>query len=149
MRIRIIKNLSLDGLQTSKLRKLARTRFQQHASGGRVDFALHYLALLFCVAPSVAVDEMGAWLSSVSGEQLVTRVEQTFGFLFDRGDPLVSGLQRRASIRTLECLLRLVYHYVRPEHDAVHQGSFSPDGRDHAESARNVILEGDGGLVRT
>jgi hypothetical protein len=32
------------------------------------------------------------------------------------------------------------YSHIRPEQDAVHEGSYSPDERDRAESARNTIL---------
>ena len=46
----------------------------------------------------------------------------------------------RASVRGLETLLEVAYEFVRPEDDAVHEGSYSPDARDHAENARNVIF---------
>ncbi len=37
-------------------------------------------------------------------------------------------------------LLRLAYHHVRPDDDARHEGSYSPDTRDKAEHARNEIV---------
>ena len=37
-------------------------------------------------------------------------------------------------------LLRLAYCHVRIDHDAKHEGSYSPDTRDHAERARNEIV---------
>ena len=37
-------------------------------------------------------------------------------------------------------LLRLAYQHVRPVEDAEHEGSYSPDTRDHAEHARNGLL---------
>ncbi len=40
----------------------------------------------------------------------------------------------------LEVFLHLAYSHIRPEDDAVHHGSYSPDARDHAENARNSIL---------
>ena len=36
-------------------------------------------------------------------------------------------------------LFRLAYQHVRPVDDAEHEGSYSPDTRDHAERARNGI----------
>jgi hypothetical protein len=138
--IRIIRNLSLDDVQERKLLRLARTRFEQHASAGREDFALHYLALLFVLSPNAAVPVLEMWLSADTGAESIGRAERTFGFLFDPHDLLVSGLQQRASVSTLEHLLRLAYHHVRPEHDAVHKGVYSRNGRDHAQDARNLIL---------
>ncbi len=38
-------------------------------------------------------------------------------------------------------LLRLAYHHVRIEDDAAHEGSYTPDTRDDAESARNNIVK--------
>jgi hypothetical protein len=37
-------------------------------------------------------------------------------------------------------LVRLAYRHVRPGDDAVHEGSYSPDRRDHAERGRSAIL---------
>lgn len=37
-------------------------------------------------------------------------------------------------------LLRLAYRHVRPYDDARHEGGYSPDTRDHAERARNEIV---------
>ncbi len=37
-------------------------------------------------------------------------------------------------------LLRLAYQHVRREDDAHHEGSYSPDTRDHAEKSRNAVL---------
>lgn len=138
--IRIVKNLQLDEPQRRKLTTLSRKRFAQHASAGRTDFALYYLALLFVISPDSAIPDLESWLAAGQGADGVARAEQAFAFLFDRHDPIVSGLQGRASAVTLEKLLRLVYRYVRPEQDIVHKGVFSPDARDHAEGARDVIL---------
>lgn len=38
-------------------------------------------------------------------------------------------------------LLRLAYTYVRREDDLVHDGTYSPDVRDHAQHARSAILK--------
>ncbi|MHB8271153.1 NACHT domain-containing protein [Bradyrhizobium sp.] len=138
--IRIIKNLTLDQLQVRKLVALAKRCRAQHESLGQIEFALYYLALLFAVAPDLAFEELETWLASKNGAEGGERAIQTFSFLFDRHDPIVSGILKQASVSTLERLLRLVYHYVRPEHDVEHKGVFSPGARDNAESARNVIL---------
>lgn len=38
-------------------------------------------------------------------------------------------------------LLRLAYRHVRPEDDISHEGTYSPGPRDHAQRARNVLLD--------
>lgn len=38
-------------------------------------------------------------------------------------------------------LLRLAYKHVRPDDDISHEGTYSPGPRDHAQRARNVLLE--------
>nr|WP_093191712.1 hypothetical protein [Thiocapsa sp. KS1] len=38
-------------------------------------------------------------------------------------------------------LLRLAYHYVRPSEDVTHEGTYTPDGRDHAQDGRNALLK--------
>ncbi|MGA7451751.1 MAG: hypothetical protein WBW73_10940, partial [Rhodoplanes sp.] len=37
-------------------------------------------------------------------------------------------------------LVRLAYQHVRPDDDAQHEGSYSPDERDHAEQGRNALV---------
>lgn len=49
-----------------------------------------------------------------------------------------SGDDDRA--QTLGALVRLAYNVVRQEDDVRHEGAYSPDRRDHAESGRNVLL---------
>lgn len=50
----------------------------------------------------------------------------------------LSDLQFTPSV--LLKLMRLVYHHVRPSDDVRHEGGYSPDNRDDAESARNAIV---------
>lgn len=38
-------------------------------------------------------------------------------------------------------LLRLAYKHVRPDDDISHEGTYSPGPRDHAQRARNVLLD--------
>jgi len=90
--------------------------------------------------PDVAFASLRTWLNSAPKATRQTRAENTLGVLFDRHDPLVSVALANASTATLEALLHLAYSHIRPEDDAVHEGSYSPDARDHAEQARNSVL---------
>src|ERR1700733_5829295 len=95
---------------------------------------------MFILDPDKAFVTLRSWLNSASKATRQSRAENTLGVLFDRHDPLVSVALTTASTATLEALLHLAYSHIRPEDDAVHEGSYSPDTRDHAENARNSVL---------
>jgi hypothetical protein len=90
--------------------------------------------------PDAGVTDLAAWLDGAAPEDRRSRAEHTLGKLFDRHDSLISGALSRASIPTLEKLLQTAYSHIRPEHDAVHEGSYTPNERDRAEGARSAIL---------
>jgi hypothetical protein len=138
--IRIVRNLQLDEADKQRLLRVARRRHTRHISARNDEFALSYLALLLLVEPDSGINDLVAWLDSPASNDRRTRAEHTLGKLFDRHDSVIGGSLSRASIATLEKLLLTAYSHIRPEHDAVHEGSYSPDARDHAEGARNSIL---------
>jgi hypothetical protein len=138
--LRVVRNLRLDASERSRLFSTAKLRYAAHVKAKRDDFALSYLALMLLLDPDAAFATLRAWLNSAPKAVRQTRAENTLSVLFDRYDPLVSAALTTASTTTLEALLRLAYSHIRPEDDAVHQGSYSPDARDHAENARNSVL---------
>lgn len=84
---------------------------------------------------------MAQWIKG-SGGSATERAAQLFSSLFDPHHRNVATLPLTdLSIPCLEALLSLVYSKIRPEADAVHEGVFSPDARDNAETARNNILK--------
>jgi hypothetical protein len=139
--LHIVRNLSLDKDQNTKLLRAARRRFTKHAAARRDDYALRYLGLMLLLNINRTVDDLGSWIESANGADSRSRAEATLAFLFDRHDPLVSGALDSATVPTLEKFLRLAYFYIRPEHDISHEGVYSPGLRDNAESARNLILK--------
>jgi hypothetical protein len=65
-----------------------------------------------------------------------------FSLLFDH-DRRVGAVNLQRPDFTPDLLLRLArlaYRHVRPADDVQHEGSYSPDDRDHAERARGAIL---------
>ena len=106
----------------------------------RDDFALSYLALMLMLNPDAGLAPLRRWLNSAPKAVRKTRAENTLGALFDRYDPMIGVGLTTASTATLEALLRLAYSHIHPKDDAVHEGSFTPNARDHAENARNAIL---------
>ena len=137
--LRIFRNLDLSEHQSRQLIDFSRRRFSDHVEAGRADFALRYLALLLMLDLEHALDDLEAWINS-GPDTPKLKAERAFGALFERNDPLVSGVISEAPVAALERLLQLAYIYVRPEEDVVHEGAYTPGARDNAEGARGVIL---------
>ena len=141
--LKIVRNIEpgLDPVTRAQLYSTAKTRYADHVKAKRDDFALSYLALLLILNPDAALSAFRQWLNAAPKAIRQARAETTLNVLFDRYDPLVSVALTTASTKTLEALLHLAYSHIHPKDDAVHQGgSYTPDGRDHAENARNTIL---------
>ena len=69
------------------------------------------------------------------------RAVGTFAALFSHSNPVVFEIADRAQqARVLERLVRCAYAFIRPEGDQIHEGVYTPDTRDDAESARNFLL---------
>ena len=69
------------------------------------------------------------------------RAIETFARLFGDHDAAVfeiSDLARRT--HALGQLVRSAYAFIRHENDQVHEGTYSPNTRDHAETARYFLL---------
>ena len=138
--LQIIRNLQLDAKQRGQLFATTKKRFDAHAKAKKDDFARSYLALLLILDPDAGFASLRKWLNAGPKAARQARALTTLSVLFDRHDPLVSISLTTASTKTLEALLHLAYSHIRPQDDAVHEGSYSPDTRDHAENARNAIL---------
>jgi hypothetical protein len=138
--VRIVRNLRLDEAEKRRLLGLVRRRYTGHVAAARDDYALSYLAIILLLDPDTGANDLVSWLNSAALEARRSRAEHTLGKLFNRHDSFISGALSRASVATLESLLQTAYGHIRPEHDAVHEGSYSPDARDHAEGARSTIL---------
>ena len=138
--IRIFRNLHLSDAETVRLCRSARRRLAKHAAVGREDYVLGYLAALLWLNPDSGVGDLFDWIELAEPNTRRSRVQTALGRLFDRHDPFILRALPRASVQTLERLLQFAYANIRPEDDAVHDGVYSPDARDHAESARNAIL---------
>lgn len=138
--LQLVSRLELDEDKKKRLARMVRRRLAQHETKEKADRAMRYLALLLVVDSENAVSDLAAWFARPKPHQRRERAEQTLAFLFDRHDPVVPGLLSRLEVAGLEQLLLLAYRYVRPENDAVHEGSYTPDLRDHAENARSAVL---------
>ena len=114
------------------------TRYEADPAG---PLALVWLRGLF---RSDAVRGAHALIESLADDDglgIRERAIKTFAALFGTHDAIVfeiSDPTRRADV--LEKLVRCAYAFVRHEDDQVHEGVYSPNTRDDAETARNFLL---------
>ncbi|TPK07986.1 hypothetical protein FJ872_23520 [Mesorhizobium sp. B2-5-9] len=137
----ILRKFALDERLRLSLLKSINARFALSVSAAKEDFATANLGLLFVIDPDWAAGHLDEWIGSDEPASGQTRVARVLAALFDghhRG--LVVSALDRASVAMLARLLRFSYRHIRPKDDVYHVGSFSPDVRFNAESARNTIL---------
>lgn len=124
-----------DAAEFDRLRERALQRL-----GQQLPFPLHlvWLSTLMRIDPQAGVEKLADQLEIVEpseGSDAVTWLASLFG---DRQHAI--GLSdERFTPQLLLRLLRLAYRHVRIQDDAQHEGSYSPETRDHAERARNDI----------
>jgi hypothetical protein len=134
------ERIDLTPEQKKKLHKIAERRFAAHRAAGRSAEAKWSLAMLLLLDFKQGLSQLESWLNDAPPAQAKEHAELTFAFLFDRHNPTIPSVLPKAEVPDLERLLRVVYKHIRVEADADHEGSYSPNTRDHAESARNTIL---------
>jgi hypothetical protein len=106
------------------------------------ELSVPWLRGLLQLAPERGVDALTVVLASGLD---ATRAERLFAELFepDRGRhsrclPEIADPALRASV--LGRLVRLAYAYVRSDDDQQHEGVYTPNDRDSAQSARNWLI---------
>jgi hypothetical protein len=135
---------SADGAQLPRLENLAQRSLSEGLGG---PFADVWLPVLLQLNPERGVTVFERGLADVSPSARGPAVSW-FAKLFGR-DHRGTAIDLRNPAFTPSLLLRLVrlaYKHVRCAEDAHHEGSYSPDERDHAERAREAIL---GALLAT
>ena len=122
-------------------RFLASTARKKLTRGLSVTFANVWLATLLQLNPTEGVEAVERGLKNVAVSRRGAGV-QLFARLFD-SDYGAAGVNLSAPGFTPSLLLRLLrlsYQHIRVGEDAHHEGAFSPDTRDDAERARNIIF---------
>jgi hypothetical protein len=99
-----------------------------------------WLRSLFRVDVERATEIFEANLASLQEQDRAARAIAVFASLFGSRDtlPTFEDDVRRAVI--LGRLVRCAYRYVRPREDQEHEGAYSPDTRNLAETARGFLL---------
>jgi hypothetical protein len=136
----MVERINLESAERKRLFKIAENRLVAHQTAARIGESRWYLALLLILDFRKGLTHLENWLNGAAPEQAQENAEQTFAFLFDRHNPTIPSALSAATVQDIEGLLRLVYAHVSPELDQYHEGSYTPNTRDHAENARNTIL---------
>ncbi len=138
--LRLLRRLDLDESQRKRLLSITLRRLRTARAANDANAIRGCLAMVFLAHPDRAAVELADWLDGSSVSPQDARAQSCLGALFDRHAPSAAGDLQRASVTTLEAMVRLVYRYVRPEEDRQHDGVFKRNERDAAEGARNTIL---------
>ncbi|MDI1259211.1 ATP-binding protein [Aquabacterium sp.] len=103
-------------------------------------FAWVWLPVLIRLNPDEGVDQLEKVLNDL-GPLEQDQTLKWFSFLFgDRSDCADGVRDVEFTPALLLRLVRLAYRYVPPSGDAVHEGSFTPGLRDHAERGRGALV---------
>ncbi|XEG75446.1 hypothetical protein QA447_14795 [Pseudomonas sp. abacavir_1] len=102
-----------------------------------------WLTALMCLDPAKGTDTIERLLLPLEPAPTGQTID-IFGNIFgDRHNILRADLSSIDFTPTILLrLTRLAYLHVRPSDDIIHEGVYSPDSRDHAQSGRNSILSG-------
>ena len=103
--------------------------------------ALVWLRGLFRFDPERGTQALENALAAISDPRRTEHAIEVFAALFgDRDGVLLDIKNPSARAAILGRLVRCAYNYVRREEDQEHQGVYSPNTRDDAETARNFLL---------
>ena len=103
------------------------------------ELAFVWLPTLMRVDPELGASALEDRIRTVEPGELSEAVKW-FSVLFGERHDAINLKTPAFTPQLLLRLLRLAYSHVRPVDDAEHEGSYSPDTRDHAERARNEIV---------
>ena len=103
--------------------------------------AIMWLRGLFQFEPQCAAKALIGALGDGSDAEASARAVKTFAALFGGFDPVVPEISDPTECaHVLGELVRCAYAFVRREEDLMHKGTYTPDTRDDAQTARNFLL---------
>lgn len=136
--LRILQRIDLDAAMRSRIKNIFTARLD--ATGGDEGRMLVDLATLFLLDAPAASERLVALLDATPEPGRKARAELALARLFGRDHSLVPGVLGTIDTEILERLARLAYVRVSPDQDIHHEGTYTPDTRDEAESARSALL---------
>jgi hypothetical protein len=95
-----------------------------------------------CVDADGALDYLRAWLNETEDDSEAPRQMIAFcNALMEHHEMRFSSIWRDFErVEILRQLVPLIARHVRIEEDNIHEGSYEPDARDHAETTRGYLL---------
>ena len=103
--------------------------------------ALIWLRGLFRFHAAQATQMLARSIEEDKAAGSAVRAVETFAALFGDRAAVAFEIEDPAQrTRLLGQLVRYAYAFVRPEDDEVHEGAYSPNVRDEAETARHFLL---------
>ena len=136
--LRILQRIELDTAMRARITDAVTARLDVPVDDdGRM---LVDLATLFFIDTPAATERLVALLDATPEPQRKARAELALARLFGRDHSLVPGVLATIDTAILEKLTRFTYAHVSPDQDVHHEGSYTPDTRDEAESARSALL---------
>lgn len=136
-RIQIHRFASLElASEVIRLWDVARQRLQGNLPN---ELLFVWLPTLMRIDPELGVAALEGRLRTVEPGKR-TEAVTWFNFLFSDHHDAINLREAAFTPKLLLRLLRLAYHHVQLNHDANHEGSYTPDTRDDAERARNEIV---------
>jgi hypothetical protein len=135
--LRFLQGFDLNDARQN-IARVAASRLE--VQSGDDDSILLSLAMLFIADADGAISRLKTWIDAVPEPQRKARAELALARLFGRDQALITGALPALSTSNLSDLVHFTYVRVSPAEDVHHEGSYTPDTRDGAESARNSIL---------
>jgi hypothetical protein len=127
----------LGGEEAAALATVCKSQYSADPSG---PFSLIWLRSLFSLDGEVATHMLEYGLASLPEQERASRAVATFANLFGSGNAVLSFTNNKARVASLGRLIRCAYRCVRPSEDNEHEGAYTPDARDRAETGRNFLL---------
>ncbi|KZK79013.1 hypothetical protein PsW64_03357 [Pseudovibrio sp. W64] len=125
-----------DETALERLKHLAIERLKQEEL---YELRLVWLSILLRVDPDIGVLHFENEIKDIEPAERSEAVT-LFATLFGDRMEAVSLSDERFTPQILLKLVRLAYQHVRTQDDAKREGSYEPDTRDNAETARNIIV---------
>jgi hypothetical protein len=126
------------GLDRVAIAEVCHARFAADPMG---PLALVWLRGLFQTDPTLGIGALIEALAAIGASTRTKLAVEWFAALFgERGGLRLEVEVPSTRVEILSKLVRCVYSHIRPEDDLPHEGSYTPNTRDHAEAARNYLL---------
>ena len=138
----ILRQITFTPAQRTTLASFAAGRHAAHAKTD-IGLAARYIAILFLADAKAGATLLLKWLRGIKSQRKRQSAAITvLALLFGDHHALIRDALAALDVPMLADLLLFAYQTVRPEDDHDHgEGVYSPDARDDAEGARNVILK--------